>query len=125
MAVSNKAFQFGVHYWEIVCPLSCSGLQIGIVSEDRTTEHFVSFRTTTPRVIGVELDTTSRTLDFWANGRAQDQRNKKDIGEGPWRAAVKIRGTGNSVILNPFSQNEKNRAPYMALQDQWEKQYIQ
>ena len=114
IVISNKAFGDGVHYWELVCPLSCAGLQMGVVDKNRATEHMTSFRTTTPRVIGVELDMIKRTLSFWANGRAQDMRNKKNLGAGPWYAAVKIKGTGNTVILNPFAQSDRNKAPYLA-----------
>ena len=28
---TNYGFTSGVHYWEIICPLSCNGLRLGVV----------------------------------------------------------------------------------------------
>lgn len=73
---SNLTFKVGVSYWEIECPISCSGLEFGVQNK-HTLEQFVgTFRTTTPRTVGVKLDFVNNKLDFYLNGREQPKRSK-------------------------------------------------
>ena len=53
---SNFPFKRGIHYWEIICPISCSGIEFGVKKMETNENILVSFRTTTPRVVGVRLD---------------------------------------------------------------------
>ena len=69
-------------------------MSVGVVSEDFSKEEIAQFRTTTPRVVGVELNMNNLTLNFWLNGRSQETRNKK-ISKGTWIPAIKIREQGN------------------------------
>lgn len=101
-AVANLAYSEGVHYWEIICPVQCTSLSIGVIKDDMKTEQMAQFRTTTPRTCGVELDLSKMKLKFWLNGRPQDTRNR-DIAVGTWYPAVKFKDANFSVILNPFA----------------------
>ena len=60
------------------------------------------FRTTTPRVCGVELDMNKLKLNFWLNGRPQDTRNRQ-ITSGTWFPTIKFKDPNYTVILNPFA----------------------
>jgi hypothetical protein len=75
-------------------------------------EEVVVFRTTTPRVVGVELNFSLLQLNFWLNGRTQPNR-KKVITPGYWVPAIRILGIGNNFILNPFAQNPKTQMPFV------------
>jgi hypothetical protein len=75
IAVANVGFSSGVHFWEIICPISCGNIGIGIVRKGwnkfNPTDfcEFASFKTTTPRVVGVEINLETFNLNFWLNGR--------------------------------------------------------
>lgn len=65
---------------------------------------FQSFKTTTPRVIGIEINLETFTLNFWLNGRYQDAKGKR-IAPAKWFPAVRLNAIGTSIILNPFATN--------------------
>jgi len=63
LLVTNVGFEEGEHYWEFITPINCNGMQLGVVEtgydledlslvKDVTKIVTLSFRTTTPRVIG-------------------------------------------------------------------------
>jgi hypothetical protein len=31
---SNLSFSRGIHYWEVICPISCSGLEFGVKNNE-------------------------------------------------------------------------------------------
>jgi len=103
---SNIDFTRGIHYWEIICPISCSGIEFGIKNKETNDKIWVSFRTTTPRVVGMKLDLEHYTLSFWLNGRPQTKRNQS-IPKGEYMLLIKMKNYGNTVILNPFAQLEE------------------
>ena len=111
---TNYGFTSGVHYWEIICPLSCNGLRLGVVKmENRklTVEEMNTFRTTTCRVVGITLDLDKMTLQFQLNSNEKIGRSKT-LSKGYWLPAIRITGIDNCVILNPYSTNEFTSIPY-------------
>jgi len=34
LLVANKGFTQGEHYWELITPINCNGMQMGVVEED-------------------------------------------------------------------------------------------
>lgn len=66
---SNVSFKSGIHYWEVICPVSCSGIEFGVVNKDTNDWVSSTFRTTTPRVVGMKIDFESMSLSFWLNQR--------------------------------------------------------
>lgn len=105
---SNVTFRRGIHYWEIICPIAWSGIEFGIKNKETNEIIWATFRTTTPRVVGMQLDLTSQTLKFWLNGRPQVKRNQS-FSKGEYYLLIKMKNYGNTVILNPFAQlNEDN-----------------
>eukprot|EP00347_Sterkiella_histriomuscorum_P017580 403348792 len=105
-ARANKAFSEGVHYWEIICPISCQTLQIGVSNKNQKEEVVQQFRTTTPRVIGIELNLDKLTLNFWLNGRFIKERAKKVPAGQTWYPSVKFKEPEYFVIINPFAQGK-------------------
>ena len=56
--MADKGFMDGEHYWELIAPADCYGMQMGVIEERSTTKETpqmiaFGFRTTTPRVIGI------------------------------------------------------------------------
>ena len=65
------------------------------------------FRTTTPRVIGLELNLNKGTLNFWLNSRLVKERVKKIPSSGQaWYPTVKFKEPEYFVIINPFAQGK-------------------
>jgi len=93
----------GIYYWEVICPISCSGIEFGIKNKETNETICATFRTTTSRVVGMQLDLTSQTLKFWLNGRQQEKRNQS-FSKGEYYLLIKMKNLGNTVILNPFAQ---------------------
>lgn len=111
---TNYGFASGIHYWEIICPLSCTGLTLGVVKMENkklTVEEMSVFRTTTCRVVGILLDLEKLKLQFWLNGKEQVGRSKT-LSSGYWLPAIRITGIDNCVILNPFTQQLPCANPY-------------
>lgn len=101
---SNLTFKRGVHYWEVICPISCSGIEFGIKDKETNEITCVTFRTTTPRIVGMRLDMEALNLNFWLNGRSQPKRNQ-NINKGEYYILIKMKNYNNSVIMNPFAQH--------------------
>lgn len=93
------SFKAGIHYWEIICPISCSGIEFGVVN--KVTNDYISaaFRTTTPRVVSMKIDFESMSLSFWLNQRL---KRTQSIINGDYQLLIKMKNYGNKVILNPF-----------------------
>ena len=61
-----------------------------------------TFRTSTPRVIGVELDVPKLRLRYWIDGKPLDDMVKKLPAGKAWIPAVHFGEKDHEVILNPF-----------------------
>ena len=122
---SNLSFKTGVHYWEIICPVSCSGIEFGVENRKTLAQFVNSFRTTTPRTVGVKLDLVSLKLEYFMNGRPQPQRTKT-ITQGEYYLLVNVKNWNTYFILNPFAQlSEENVVlPNTLLLSAEEKEYI-
>jgi len=103
-AISSIGFSTGIHFCEFFAPISCMNLQFGVIKKgwkpgSIDLSDFQSFRTTTPRLIGLKLDLTQMSMKVWLNGIYQDNK-KKDlkklaVGGGPYYFAVLIKDIGN------------------------------
>jgi hypothetical protein len=61
-----------------------------------------AFRTTTPRLIGIELDLVELKVRYWIDGKPLPDMTK-DLPPGKqWVPTVAILDTGLEVVLNPF-----------------------
>lgn len=55
MAISTIGFNFGNHFWEFFCPISCESVEMGVISPSTAQEVLMSFNTTTPRYVSFKL----------------------------------------------------------------------
>ena len=56
LVLTNMTFNSGVHCWEIICPISCQDIFVGVYNPVSHKEKMETFYTTTPRSIFVCLD---------------------------------------------------------------------
>jgi hypothetical protein len=61
-----------------------------------------TFRTSTPRVIGVELDVTKLRLRYWIDGKPLDDMVRKLPAGKSWIPTIHFTEKDLEVILNPF-----------------------
>ena len=110
-------FNKGVHYWEIICPISCANIQVGVVKEGVSTVNANNaklyelqlFRTSTPRVIGIKLDLIKNQMKFWLNGNLQTAKTKNLSPPGTvWYPCIKLKEKGTQVVFNPFAVDPEN-----------------
>jgi hypothetical protein len=122
---SNVTFKDGIHYWEIICPISCSGIEFGVQNKQTLEQIIGTFRTTTPRTVGVLLDLTKNKLSFFLNGRAQPKRAKV-ITEGEYYLLVNVKNVDAVLILNPFAQisSENVVLPNSLILSEQERNYL-
>jgi hypothetical protein len=122
VAAANIGFSSGVHFWEIICPISCANIGIGIVRKGWEKQkandfcEFATFKTTTPRVVGVQLNLETFHLNFWLNGRYQEAKGKRIVPE-KWFPAIRLTNVGTSVILNPYASMPHVNAPTNMLEN--------
>lgn len=116
-AIGNQGFSSGIHYWEIVCPKSCSNIQIGIIKEgwsvsnptiNASLQQAHQFRTSTARIVGLRLDLNKEELYFWLNGMFQPQKTIKKLPTGTWYPLIKMKEIGTHAVLNPFAVDPDN-----------------
>jgi len=114
LAVADVGFESGVHYWEIICPKHCKNVHIGVIREGWSLTNLAlnapllqaqTFKTSTPRVVGLRLDLNKGELNFWLNGNFQLQRTLKNLPSGKWYPCVKLKENGTHIILNPFARD--------------------
>jgi len=112
LAIAEVGFESGVHYWEIICPKHCKNVNVGVIREGWSIANSVvtnaklqvhSFKTSTPRVIGLRLDLNKGELLFWLNGNFQPHRVIKNLQPGKWFPCVKLKENGTHIVLNPFA----------------------
>ena len=61
-----------------------------------------TFRTSTPRVIGVELDLEKLRLRYWIDGKPLDDMSRSLPPGKAWIPTVNFTEKDHEVILNPF-----------------------
>jgi len=66
-----------------------------------------AFRTSTPRIIGVELDMNLLRLRFWIAGKPLDEMSKPVLSGKAWVPTVSFREAEVEVILNPLCINSE------------------
>lgn len=68
-----------------------------------------TFRTTTPRLIGIELDLVKLKLNFWINGKPLPKFTLGVPSGKQWVPAIMVNEIGLEVTLNPYcSTSEKD-----------------
>ena len=98
-------FHEGVHYWEIICPISINNIHVGVISQGTSpqivTQDFVS---STRRTVGVCLNLNDNTLSFWINGKSNKKSKNKSL-KTPglaWRPYIHFLEDNYVAILKPF-----------------------
>ena len=117
IAIANIGFRSGVHYWEIICPKSCTNISIGVIKEGWSISNpsvnaklleAHTFRTTTSRTVGLRLDLNKGEFKCWLNGLFQPSKTRSIEKGVTYFPCVKIKEKGNHVILNPFAVDPEN-----------------
>ena len=107
-AITNYGFSQGVHYWEIICPNKCAGIEVGVVDEGWTLPEpgelknkyvFVDFNTSTARTICLELDLNDLIFHAWLKPN-ESKKKSVSISCGTWYPCVRINELGNVAVLN-------------------------
>jgi len=114
VAKTNYGFSQGVHYWEIICPIKCTGIEVGIVKEkpEKTEEGedeyiFFEFNTSTARIICIQLDLNNLEISAWLQANEAKKKTQK-LTRGRWIPCVRINEIGNTVVLNTRINDTKN-----------------
>ena len=96
----------------MIYPKSCTNTNVGVVKEGWSVTNPSSnskllethtFRTTTPRVVGLRLDLNKGELKCWLNGIFQPSKTKSIEKGVTYYPCIKIKEKGNHIILNPFA----------------------
>lgn len=120
IAIGNIGFKTGIHYWEIICPKHCKNIHVGVIQEgwsstnpaaDNNLIQANTFKTSTPRVIGLRLDLIRGELRFWLNRNFQVHKTINNLSHTTWYPCVKLKEPGTHVILNPFAIDPDSSYP--------------
>ena len=112
IAIANIGFRSGVHYWEVICPKSCTNISIGVIKEGWSISNpsvnaklleAQTFRTTTSRTVGLRLDLNKGEFKCWLNGLMQPSKTRTIEKGVTYYPCIKIKEKGNHAILNPFA----------------------
>eukprot|EP00826_Nyctotherus_ovalis_P049551 TRINITY_DN6001_c0_g3_i1.p1 TRINITY_DN6001_c0_g3~~TRINITY_DN6001_c0_g3_i1.p1 ORF type:complete len:944 (+),score=265.08 TRINITY_DN6001_c0_g3_i1:159-2990(+) len=96
----SQSFDSGVHYFEVVCPVSCTGVGFG-VEDEKGTSFSLKLRTTTPRVVGILIDLEQYKMALYTDEQLDNSVKEQWLSPGTWTPFVKIKSAGNVVMLNP------------------------
>ena len=110
------SFTSGVHCWEIICPISCQDIYVGVVNPVCGSEFMETFYTTTSRQIFLCLDLNQGQLSFWLNEHriVHKTLNLEHAPGQQWVPAVRIGRKKNKVVLNPFPYLPSDFNEYMS-----------
>ena len=104
--ICDQPFSQGVHYWEIICPVSVEHIQFGVTASTKQAGFSVlqTFKSTTKRTVGVMLDIKYGKLSFWLNGRLHKIRKDLSLGKVglTWYPCLRLPRANLHVTLNPY-----------------------
>ena len=103
VVLTNLMLANGVFTWELLCPISCLNLVVGVLSAKDKQKFTQSFKTTTPRVVTISLNCLEHKISFWLNGRHQPAKEVPIRGEGPFIPFVVLGKERIKVVLNPYT----------------------
>ena len=107
--MGNIAFTEGVHYWEIICPISTQNISFGITTKGKNPQVYgETFLSSTKRTVGIHLDLVQKRMDFYFNGKHLKKAKRKTLEKfenNAWYPYLKFMDANStgSVILNPFA----------------------
>jgi len=113
-AIANYGFSHGTHYWEMICPNKCAGIEVGVTNNQSITEDvsngtkFVlfEFNTSTARIICIQMDLANMEVSAWLKGN-EGKKKKSSVERGTWYPCVKINELGNVAVLNTRINDDK------------------
>eukprot|EP00826_Nyctotherus_ovalis_P055966 TRINITY_DN7487_c0_g1_i6.p1 TRINITY_DN7487_c0_g1~~TRINITY_DN7487_c0_g1_i6.p1 ORF type:complete len:690 (-),score=104.20 TRINITY_DN7487_c0_g1_i6:20-2089(-) len=106
----NQNFTSGIHYFEVVCPISCGGIAFGIQRNEGTTVSLKLY-TTTPRTVGVLVDLEHCVFALHVDGELNAPVKQEKIFPAIWTPFIKLKSKGNkenTVIIDPFTARWPN-----------------
>jgi len=98
----SQSFTSGIHYFEAICPISCTGIAFGVSNGTENKDIVLKLRTTTPRVVGFLLDLEQFVLRLYTDEQLTSFAKEAVLSPGIWTPFIKIKKKGNMVVLNPF-----------------------
>eukprot|EP01022_Parablepharisma_sp_SALTPOND_P020985 TRINITY_DN395_c0_g1_i1.p1 TRINITY_DN395_c0_g1~~TRINITY_DN395_c0_g1_i1.p1 ORF type:complete len:5656 (-),score=802.26 TRINITY_DN395_c0_g1_i1:1614-18581(-) len=98
----TQSFNSGIHYFEVICPISCSGIAFGLEDSSGKNSVILKLFTTTPRVVGVLLDLEHYVFRLYTDEQLSSFAKEAVLSPGTWTPFLKIKNKGNMVVLNPF-----------------------
>lgn len=107
----------GVFYLEFICPVSCQGLSFGMATlnevKDLTNlkKNFKSFRTSSRRRVGMEINYEERIVKFYLEGILKDKTfsiKEKNLSF----PCIILNNKSVSVIINPFARLSNEVFPF-------------
>lgn len=111
LAIANQGFSSGVHYWEVICPNKCAGIEVGVVKDwtdpnsvDKKECITTEFNTSTARTLCLRLDCYKGLLEVWISANQKGKR-VHSISKASWYPCVIIKELGNIAILNTYNSN--------------------
>ena len=112
IAVVSGVIPKGTVYIEFYCPISCQNLSFGMVditngslAQAPDTTSFKSFRTTTPRTIGLEINYDKRIVNYYLNGIFKKEKST-EFHKDKLFPAIAILSPQTSVVINPFAKRK-------------------
>jgi len=108
VAITNYGLSQGAHYWEILCPNKCTGIEFGVVkagwnlpeTQDLKNDYiFFDFNTSTSRTVCLSLDFEAREISAWIKSN-ETKIKKAQITQDIWYPCIRINEIGNVAIFN-------------------------
>ena len=98
----SQSFSSGIHYFEVICPISCNGIAFGVENSEAKKVRTLKLNTSTPRIVGVLLDLENWSFRLYTDRHFLNFVKDSPIGIGTWKPFIKIKHKNNTVTLNPF-----------------------
>jgi hypothetical protein len=105
-AIGDMGFSEGIHYWELICPVLCSGIEFGVTAglNDPALTITQIIYSTSKRTVGVMLDLKAGIMSFWMNGKNHKKNKDLPLKQAglTWYPFVRFNDQHLHVVLNPF-----------------------